>query len=84
MGWEAHTVGGWHILGRQQVGEWRGWPGGWLDMREGCRWDEGGGWASWSGVGRCHCDGSVILNIKGGGGSMWRAAASGEANSGGM
>ena len=25
--WEAHTVGGQHILGRQQVGEWRGWVG---------------------------------------------------------
>ena len=26
--WEACTVGGRHILGRQQVGEWRGWVGG--------------------------------------------------------
>ena len=26
--WEARTVGGWHILGRRQVGEWRGWVGG--------------------------------------------------------
>ena len=26
--WEARTVGGWHILGRRQVGEWRGWAGG--------------------------------------------------------
>ena len=26
--WEAHTVGGQHILGRLQVGEWRGWAGG--------------------------------------------------------
>ena len=26
--WEAHTVGRWHILGRRQVGEWRGWVGG--------------------------------------------------------
>ena len=26
--WEAHTVGGRHVLGRQQVGEWRGWVGG--------------------------------------------------------
>ena len=25
--WEACTVGGWHVLGRQQVGEWRGWVG---------------------------------------------------------
>ena len=25
--WEAHTVGGQHVLGRQQVGEWRGWVG---------------------------------------------------------
>ena len=26
--WEAHTVGGRHVLGRWQVGEWRGWAGG--------------------------------------------------------
>ena len=26
--WEPRTVGGRHILGRQQVGEWRGWAGG--------------------------------------------------------
>ena len=26
--WEAHTVGGRHVLGRRQVGEWRGWAGG--------------------------------------------------------
>ena len=26
--WEACTVGGWHVLGRWQVGEWRGWVGG--------------------------------------------------------
>ena len=26
--WEACTVGRWHILGRQQVGEWRGWAAG--------------------------------------------------------
>ena len=26
--WEACTVGGQHVLGRQQVGEWRGWAGG--------------------------------------------------------
>ena len=25
--WEACTVGGWHVLGRQQLGEWRGWAG---------------------------------------------------------
>ena len=25
--WEARTVGRWHVLGRQQVGEWRGWVG---------------------------------------------------------
>ena len=29
VGWEVHTVGGWHILCRlrQQEGEWRGWVG---------------------------------------------------------
>ena len=26
--WEVRTVGGQHILGRQQVGEWRGWADG--------------------------------------------------------
>ena len=26
--WEACTVGRWHVLGRRQVGEWRGWAGG--------------------------------------------------------
>ena len=26
--YSAHTVGGWHVLGRRQVGEWRGWVGG--------------------------------------------------------
>ena len=26
--WEARTVGRRHVLGRQQVGEWRGWAGG--------------------------------------------------------
>ena len=26
--WEAHTVGRRHVLGRRQVGEWRGWVGG--------------------------------------------------------
>ena len=26
--WEARTVGGRHVLGRWQVGEWRGWAGG--------------------------------------------------------
>ena len=26
--WEAHTVGGWHVFGRRQMGEWRGWAGG--------------------------------------------------------
>ena len=25
--WETCTVGRWHILGRRQVGEWRGWVG---------------------------------------------------------
>ena len=62
MGWEAHTVGGWHMLGslgRWEVGEWRGWPCRWLGMREGRGWGEGGGpggWVSWSGVGQRHCD----------------------------
>ena len=26
--WEARTVGRGHVLGRRQVGEWRGWAGG--------------------------------------------------------
>ena len=60
------------ILGRRQVGEWRGWLGGWVSVQEGRGWGEGDGWVSWGGVGWHHCDGSVILDANGGGsgGSM--------------
>ena len=81
MGWEAHTVGGRHVFGRGEraggrTGRWvNGEVGGWArgvvrcarGTRVGRRW--------WVGVAGWRCDG--------GGSGTYRAAAGGEAGSGG-